>query len=117
MANNLFVSFDVRDADHQNAVIVSAIEELGEAMRLFSATWYVRSNLTASEAARRVGDVMESADALLIVDATGEQAAMFNVQEHAVRFMSLHWRADAEYAHSVRAVVEPVRQVEAVLAG
>ncbi len=111
MGNNLFVSFDIHDCYRQSPLIVSAIEELGEATRLFSSSWYVRSNLTAAEAARRLWDVMDSADTLLIVDATREEAAMFNVQEHAIQFISRCWRSEREKAHPLRSV-EPVQPEE-----
>ena len=91
MTRNLFVSFSLRDDCRQAPLILGAIEELGHATRLFSAMWYVRSNLTAAEAARRVWDVMDRADSLIIVDTSSDEVAMFNVDDRCVRFMSRCW--------------------------
>jgi hypothetical protein len=87
----LFVSFILRDDCRQAPLILGAIEELGQATRVFSATWYVRSSLAAAEAARRVWDVMDHADSLIVVDASSDEVAMFNVDDHCVRFMSRCW--------------------------
>jgi hypothetical protein len=93
MTRNLFVSFILRDDCRQAPLILGAIEELGQATRLFSATWYVRSNLTAAEAARRVWDVMDRADSLVVIDASSDEVALFNVDDWSVRFMSRNWHA------------------------
>lgn len=91
MTRNLFVTFDLHDACRQAPLILGAIEELGQATRLFSSTWYVRSNLTAAEAARRVWDVMDRSDALLVLDTSTDEVAMFNLNDRGVRFMSRCW--------------------------
>jgi hypothetical protein len=87
MSNNLFVTFDVHDASREASLILSAIEELGQAVRVFSNVWYVRSNLPAAEAARRVWDVMQPVDSLLVIDASGEEAATFNLDDCQQRML------------------------------
>ncbi len=96
MTHNLVVSFDLRDPCRQSALIVNAIEELGQATRLFSSTWYVRSNLTAAEAACRVWDLMDRADSLVVVDASADEAAMFNVDGNSVQFMARRWHLEID---------------------
>jgi hypothetical protein len=91
MSRNLFVTFDLRDSLRQAPLILSAIEELGQATRLFSSTWYVRSNLAAAEAARRVWDVMDRADSLVVIDTSSDEVAMFNLNDRCERFMSHCW--------------------------
>jgi hypothetical protein len=91
MANNLFVSFDLHDPYRQGSLVLSAIEELGQAVRIYYSTWYVRSNLTATEAATRVWDVMDSTDHLLVVNSSHDDAAMFNLDERASHFMAARW--------------------------
>jgi hypothetical protein len=94
MANNLFVSFDVHDAAREASLILSAIEELGEAVRIFSNVWYVRSELEAEEAARRVWDIMQPADRLLVIDASADRAATFNIAETSLRSMVARWHLE-----------------------
>jgi hypothetical protein len=96
MANNLFVTFDVQDASREASLILSAIEELGESMRVFSNVWYVRSNLSAAEAARRVWDVMQPKDQLMVVDTGNDEAATFNLSEKCLRAMQKRWHLDLD---------------------
>ncbi len=91
MSNNLVVSFSLHDSSTSSTAVADAIAALGEAARIFSTTWYVRSNLTASEAAHRVWIVMDRADALFVIDAGGNEAAMFNVDENVLQFMTRNW--------------------------
>jgi hypothetical protein len=107
MTRNLFVSFDLHDSCRQAPLILGAIEELGQASRLFSATWYVRSNLTAAEAARRVWDVMDRADSLLVIDASSNEVAMFNLNDRCVRFMSRGWHLAIDEAQPLIAAPLP----------
>ena len=101
MSNNLFVAFDVHDASREASLILSAIEELGQAVRVFSNVWYVRANLSATEAARRVWDVMQPADALLVIDASGEEAATFNLDRCQQRMLE-RWHLDMKPSESRR---------------
>jgi hypothetical protein len=91
MSYNLFVAFDARDPIRETPLILAAIEELGEAVRLFSTFWYVRSPFTAAEAARRLWDLMQTDDALIVVNASLAEAACFNVTEDAFEWMQKRW--------------------------
>jgi hypothetical protein len=97
MSNNLFVSFEMGSTSRTACVICAAIEELGQATRLFSSLWYVRSNLTAAEAARLVWDVMQVPDRLLVIDASGHEVASFNVEPHCMERMSRRWHLELEH--------------------
>jgi hypothetical protein len=108
MANNLFVSFDVHDAAREAPLILSAIEELGCAVRIFSNVWYVRSELEAEEAARRVWDIMQPEDRLLVIDASADRAATFNVAEPCLRSMLTHWHQELANART-ECAAEPSR--------
>lgn len=113
MSNNLFVTFDVHDTSREASLILSAIEELGQAVRIFSNVWYVRSNLSAAEAARRVWDVMQTEDALLVIDASGEEAATFNLDD-CQQTMLDRWHLAMRPTEPRRAPesVTPLRRVE-----
>jgi hypothetical protein len=94
MANNLFVSFDLRDVSREASIVLAAIEELGQAVRIFGNVWYVRSALSAAEAARRVWDIMQPADQLLVIDASQEEAASFNLNETCLHAMTKRWHLE-----------------------
>jgi hypothetical protein len=96
MTNNLLVSFDVQDASREAPLILSAIEELGQAIRIFSNVWYVRTTLSAAEAARRVWDIMQPQDQLMVVDVAKDEAATFNLSESSLRGMQKRWHLELE---------------------
>jgi hypothetical protein len=92
MARNLLVSFEVRNWVKQGALIVAAIEELGEAARVFGSVWYVRSKLTAVQAAERVRDVIDPRDGLIVIDVSHNLIATCNVDDRAIDFMMRNWQ-------------------------
>jgi hypothetical protein len=96
MTNNLFVSFDVQDAAREAPLILGAIEELGQAIRVFSNVWYVRTTLTAAEAARRVWDIMQPQDQLMVIDVAKDEVATFNLSETSLGGMQKRWHLDLE---------------------
>jgi hypothetical protein len=102
MANNLFVSFDVQDVSREASLILSAIEELGQAVRVFSNVWYVRSDLSSAEAARRVWDVMQPADQLIVIDTARDEAATFNLNDRCLRGMMKRWHLDLDVPEAER---------------
>jgi hypothetical protein len=91
MSRNLFVSFYVHDASRGAPLILGAIEELGEAVRVYGYLWYVRSELTAAEAARRVWDLMDPSDSLVVIDATASEVGAYNVNEKSLGWIERLW--------------------------
>ena len=91
MTRNLFVSFYTQDLSRGTSLILGGIEELGEAVRVYRYLWYVRSELTAAEAARRVWDLMDTADSLIVIDATGSEVGAYNVDEKSLGWIEKLW--------------------------
>jgi hypothetical protein len=91
MPHNLVVSFEIRDPVRHASLVVSAIEELGAATRIFGTTWYVRSDFCAEDAAERVRDVVHEDDGLLVIDLSQNTAATLNVDDRCVHFMRRQW--------------------------
>jgi hypothetical protein len=90
--HNLLVSFEIRDWQHQGALIVAAIEELGPVTRIFGSTWYVCSRLAADEAALLIRDLLQSDDGLMVADVANNMAVMLNVDDRSVDRMQRHWQ-------------------------
>jgi hypothetical protein len=88
------VSFEIRDWQHQGALIVAAIEELGPVTRIFGSTWYVSSRLGPDEAALLVSDLIGDEDGLMIADLGGNTAVMLNVDDRSIELMRRHWHRD-----------------------
>lgn len=91
MTRNLFVSFYAHDPSREAPLILGAIEELGEAVRVYRYLWYVRSELTAAEAARRVWDLMAPTDSLIVIDATASEVGAYNVEEKSLGWIEKLW--------------------------
>jgi hypothetical protein len=98
MAHNLFISFELHDPYRQGSLVLGAIEELGQAVRISPSMWYVRSDLSAGEAATRVREVMGDRDQLLIVNTSDNEAAMFNLEERTSHFIVERWHLDPSFS-------------------
>ena len=107
--HNLMVSFEIRDWQHQGALIVAAIEELGPVTRIFASTWYVSSRLGPDEAALLVRDLLGDEDGLMIADLGGNTAVMLNVDDRSIDLMQRHWHRE-----ELRREVSPPAQLIAV---
>lgn len=113
MIGNLIVAFELRDWVRQGSLVVAAIEELGVAVRIFGTAWYVRSELSAEEAARRVVDLMHPSDGLLVIDTTTDTAVLFNVDEQSVEQMSRWWHSSPTRLEPEDIAIAAVRSADA----
>jgi hypothetical protein len=94
MSNNLFVSFQLADGQRSTALMLAAIEELGYAMPVFRRLWYVRSNLSAAEAAARLRAIMDQRDHLVVIDASNNEMALLNVEGRDCAILDVQWHRD-----------------------
>ncbi|AQV21906.1 TPA: hypothetical protein JW677_000878 [Escherichia coli] len=78
MANNLFVTYDlIKTKDY--AAVHDAIKALGNWAKVTESNWYVNSNYSVEEAARKVRAAMDSDDKLIVVDAKNNSASWYNL--------------------------------------
>lgn len=94
MMRNLFVSFYIHDISREASLILGGIEELGDAVRIYGYVWYVRSGLTAADAASRLWDLMEASDSIVVIDASSNEVATFNLSEAALERMGAFWHQE-----------------------
>ena len=111
MSYNLFVAFDARDPVREASLVLAAIEDLGEAVRLFGTFWYVRSRFSATEAARQLREIMEPQDALIVVNASVGEAAALNVADQSIEWMQKRWHLRLDERRLIRTAerVEPAQ--------
>jgi uncharacterized protein YecE (DUF72 family) len=107
MSNNLFVSFQLADSQRSSALTLAAIEELGHSLPVFRSLWYVRSNLSAAEAAARLRDIVDEHDRLVVIDASNNEIALLNVEGRDCAILDVQWH---------REMAIPSSQPEAALA-
>ncbi|KDL67715.1 MULTISPECIES: hypothetical protein [Klebsiella pneumoniae complex] len=90
MANNLFVTYDLLKTKDYPAVH-EAIKALGNWAKVTESNWYVNSNFSAEEAAKKVRAAMDNDDKLIVVDASKNHFYGYNIDATVLKFMQDHW--------------------------
>ena len=94
MANNLFITYDLKEngaTKRDYTPVFTAIAALGQSKHLELSQFYVKSTLSASDAAAKVWAVMKQGDKLLVVDSTTNNAAWYGLTEATGQFMKDRW--------------------------
>ncbi len=78
MANNLFVTYDLIKTKDYPAVH-EAIKSLGNWAKVTESNWYVNSNYSVEDAAKKVKAAMDNDDKLIVIDATNNSCYWYNV--------------------------------------
>jgi hypothetical protein len=89
--NNLIVSYDLNRASQDYPRVISAIRALGMAAELQQSVWFVASLVTAADAAQRVWAAMDPTGALLVVDATNNEALIKPTDSEAAADLADGW--------------------------
>lgn len=92
MANNLFISYDLRSPGQGYTRVIEAIKELGPWAKVQESVWYVNASMTAEFAAKRVWSEMDANDRLIVVDATNNDAYWYNLTDSVAKHMQSNWR-------------------------
>jgi hypothetical protein len=92
MPDNLVVFYSLR-AGEPEADVAKAIRSLGEAIPVGPSLWYVASSWLAGEAAERIRTGMGAASALLVVNASTDSLAWFNL-DYGDEIQQLWFEAD-----------------------
>ncbi|MNC02045.1 hypothetical protein D3C76_476840 [compost metagenome] len=91
MANNLFISYDLRSPGQSYEKVIDAIKSLGPWAKVQESVWYVNAALTAEFAAKQVRAEMDENDRLIVVDASNNDAYWFNLTEAVAKHMQNNW--------------------------
>ena len=91
MANNLFISYDLHSPGQDYEKIADAIKRLGSWAKVQYSLWYVKSQLSASDAAEKVWSAMDKNDSLIVIDATNNNASWYNLSQEVSNFLKEHW--------------------------
>ena len=91
MANNLHISYDLNSPGQNYETVIAEVKTLGTWAKIHKSYWYVKSNLTASQAVDRLWAVMDRNDTVYVVDATNNNAAWQNISPEASKFIIDHW--------------------------
>jgi hypothetical protein len=91
MGNNLVVSYDLHKPEKNYQAIISEIKTLGAWAHVHGSVWYVKSALNAEQARDRLVKKLDANDSLIVVDATNNQAAWYNLDPTVAQFIRDHW--------------------------
>ncbi|MCL6350488.1 hypothetical protein [Pectobacterium polaris] len=90
MANNLFITYDLIKTKDYPAVH-NAIKALGSWAKVTESNWYVNSNYSAEEAAKKVKAAMDNDDKLIVVNATNNTAYWYNMLDSVSEHLKNQW--------------------------
>lgn len=71
--------------------VADAIKLLGAWAHVQKSVWYVKSEHTASTAADKIWAAMDANDSLIVVDATNNTAAWYNLKPEVSAFLKDRW--------------------------
>lgn len=75
MANNLHISYDLRDPGQNYEKVIERIKQLGSWAKIHYSFWYVNSASTASQVVDFLKPALDANDRVYVVDATNNVAA------------------------------------------
>ncbi|AHW92981.1 MULTISPECIES: hypothetical protein [Enterobacteriaceae] len=90
MANNLFITYDLIKTKNYPAVH-DAIKSLGNWAKVTESNWYVNSNYSAQDAAKKVMAAMDNDDKLIVVDSTNNSASWYNLTKEVENHIKDQW--------------------------
>jgi hypothetical protein len=91
MANNLFISYDLYNPGQNYEKVAAAIRSLGSWAKMQKSAWYVKSQLSVSNAAEIIWASMDRTDSLIVVDAINNNAAWYNLSDEVARHIQNQW--------------------------
>ncbi len=89
MAHNLFISYDLMSPGQNYETIGNAIKALGSWAKVHYSLFYVSSNLSSEEAAKRIRPVMDQNDKLIVIEA--REAYWFMLPDEVSQQIQTHW--------------------------
>ncbi|EGR2839472.1 TPA: hypothetical protein ACGF30_000078 [Vibrio cholerae] len=91
MANNLFISYDLNSPGQDYSKVIEEIQSLGGWAKVHKSFWYVNSDFTAEQAAKRIWSKMDSNDSLIVIDSTGNHAYWYNLNPEVSKYLQDYW--------------------------
>lgn len=90
--NNLFISYELSDAEKNIESVDKAIESLGNSTKLHQTFWYVNSPENAEKAIKRISRFLSKDDKLVICDASNNETTWFNLDDKRSQRVRQNWK-------------------------
>lgn len=91
MPHNLFVSYDLNAPGQHYEKVATAIKQLGPWAKVQKSLWFVDSTFEAQQARDHIWKSMDASDSLIVIDASTNEAAWFNVSPAAAQQIQTRW--------------------------
>lgn len=91
MANNLYISYDLRFPERNYERAIEAIQSLGHWARISESFWYVCSSKSALEALAAVSDACDANDTVCVIDVTNGHSTWTNVAPEIEKAIHDYW--------------------------
>lgn len=91
MANNLFLSYDLRDPGQDYENVIKVIKAQGSWAKIHQSYWYINSNFTAEQVATKVWSVMDDNDSLMVVDCSNNDAYWYGISDNVTKHLQKNW--------------------------
>lgn len=88
---NLHISYDLKQPGRDYDKVSKCIKSLGSWAKIHESFWYVKSPLTAKEAADAIDAVLDPNDLVYVVDATSNQAAWNTLAPEVTKHIQQAW--------------------------
>lgn len=91
MANNIFISYDLKSPGQDYSKIISEIKTLGPWAKVLESLWFVSTNLSANDILTRLKTKIDRNDSIIIIDAKNNNAAWNNLDNEVSKFIQSNW--------------------------
>jgi len=92
MANNLFVSYDLHEPGKNYGAVTAAIQSIsGRWAKIHYSLWYVKTDLTAEQAAQRIRLAMDQNDSLIVIEA--RNAYWYHLSDEVSKYVQNNWHS------------------------
>lgn len=86
---NLFISYDLMNPGQKYAAVEKAINACGPGIRVHFSLWFIKSDMSAKQAADAIQPSLDSNDKLIVIEA--DNAAWLSLNPGASDLMLKHW--------------------------
>lgn len=92
MSNNLFISYDLNLPHQDYSAVIEVIKTLGQWASVQKSLWYVKSDFSAENAAKKIREKMDANDSLIVINTNSNDAYWYNISDEVSKHMQDYWR-------------------------
>ena len=91
MANNIFISYDLKTPGQDYSRIISEIKTLGSWAKILESLWFVSTNLSINDVVSKIKTKIDYNDSFIVIDAKNNNASWNNLNNETANFIKSKW--------------------------